>query len=165
MSLTIRDAGPADIDALAAIWHEGWHEAHAAILPAELTRVRTLASFRDRIREALDTVRVADFDGNPAGFIMLKGDELYQMYVSSRARGSGMAAALIADAEARIRTAGFATAWLACAVGNERAARFYEKSGWQRTGVVRYDAAIPSGAYTLEVWRYEKQLFEGGTRG
>jgi ribosomal protein S18 acetylase RimI-like enzyme len=163
VSLTIRDAGPGDIDALAAIWHEGWHDAHAAILPPELTRVRTLDSFRDRIREALHTVRVADSDGIAVGFIMLKGDELYQIYVASRARGSGAAVTLMADAEARIKAAGFVVAWLACAVGNDRAARFYEKSGWQRTGVVRYDAAIPGGAYNLEVWRYERQLSEGGT--
>lgn len=161
MNVSIRDAGPADVDGLAAIWHEGWHDAHAAILPPALTRVRTLESFRDRIRGALHTIRVAGTEAEPSGFVMLKGDELYQMYVSSRARGSGVAAALIADAEARIKAAGFEVAWLACAVGNDRAARFYEKSGWQRTGVVSYDAAIPGGAYALTVWRYERRLSEG----
>jgi hypothetical protein len=30
---------------------------------------------------------------------------------------------LIADAEARLAEAGIATAWLACAIGNDRAAR------------------------------------------
>jgi ribosomal protein S18 acetylase RimI-like enzyme len=40
-----------------------------------------------------------------------------------------VAAALIADAEAMLAEHGVEMAWLACAVGNNRAARFYEKSG------------------------------------
>jgi GNAT superfamily N-acetyltransferase len=44
---------------------------------------------------------------------MLKGDELYQLYVSAPARGSGVAAALVADAEARLAEGGVKTAWLA----------------------------------------------------
>ena len=69
-----------------------------------------------------------------------------------------MAAVLIADAEAHLREAGVDTAWLACAVGNERAARFYEKCGWLRTGTVTEDVVVPGGTFPLEVWRYEKSL-------
>jgi hypothetical protein len=32
------------------------------------------------------------------------------------------------------------TVWLACAIGNDRAARFSEKSGWRRAVIVAYDA-------------------------
>jgi ribosomal protein S18 acetylase RimI-like enzyme len=46
---------------------------------------------------------------------------LYQLFVSPHARGSGVAAALIADAEARLAERGVQTAWLACAIGNDRA--------------------------------------------
>jgi ribosomal protein S18 acetylase RimI-like enzyme len=87
-----------------------------------------------------------------------KGDELYQLFVSAPARGSGVAAALIADAEARLAEAGVETAWLACAIGNERAARFYEKSGWRRVGTMINYAETSDGVFPLEVWRYEKRL-------
>ena len=89
---------------------------------------------------------------------MLKGDELYQLYVSSQARGSGVAVALIFDAECRLRERGVHTAWLACAIGNDRAAKFYEKRGWLRTGTVTEQLEIPGGTFALEVWRYEKSL-------
>jgi ribosomal protein S18 acetylase RimI-like enzyme len=89
---------------------------------------------------------------------MLKGDELYQLYVSAEARGTGVAAALIADAEARLAAHGVRTAWLACAIGNDRAARFYEKSGWRRAGTVVSELDTPAGIFRLDVWRYEKDL-------
>jgi GNAT superfamily N-acetyltransferase len=77
---------------------------------------------------------------------------------SSFDRGSGIAAALIADAEARLSEAGVATAWLACAIGNDRAARFYEKRGWRRVGIMLNQLETPNGIFSLEVWRYEKSL-------
>jgi GNAT superfamily N-acetyltransferase len=96
--------------------------------------------------------------GAPAGFYFLKGAELYQFYVSSDARGSGIAAVLMADAEARLRERDVHTTWLACAIGNHRAARFYEKCGWSRTGTVTDQVEVPGGTFALEVWRYEKSL-------
>jgi hypothetical protein len=62
------------------------------------------------------------------------------------------------DAETRLAKGGFNIAWLACAIGNDRAARFYEKSGWRRVGVVAYQAETSVGTFPLEVWRYEKNL-------
>jgi hypothetical protein len=65
---------------------------------------------------------------------------------------------LIADAEARLAKSGIETAWLACAIGNQRAARFYEKCGWRCVGVVTYEAETSTGTFPIEVWRYEKNL-------
>ena len=154
----VRPAEPAEIDHLAKVWYDGWQDAHARILPAELTRIRTLESLRDRLQAALPDVRVVGPFPTPVGFCMLKGDELYQLYVSAEARGTGAAAALVADAVARLAENGVELAWLACAVGNDRAARFYEKCGWRRAGTVAYQPDAANGAPPLEVWRYEKRL-------
>jgi ribosomal protein S18 acetylase RimI-like enzyme len=152
----VRNARETDLDRLAMIWHQGWHEAHASLVPAELTRLRTLPNFRERLQAALPDLRVA---GEPsAGFCQLKDDELFQLYVSAEARGTGVAAALIADAETRLAERGVEVAWLACAIGNQRAARFYEKAGWARAGVMIDEAETSAGAFPLEVWRYEKRL-------
>ena len=157
-TIDVRDAEPNEVDALAKIWYDGWKDAHAEILPEELKRIRTRESFTARMRAALATVRVAGPPGAPVGFHMLKDDELYQLYVSAHARGSGVAAALIADAEARLADAGFETGWLACAIGNDRAARFYEKSGWRRVGHMINRLETPDGVFDLETWRYEKRV-------
>ena len=153
-----RPADPSETRVLTHLWYDGWQDAHAAILPPALARARTLENFAERMSAALADVRVIGPQGAPLGFAMLKGDELYQFYVASEARGAGVAAALIADAEALMSERGVETAWLACAIGNSRAAKFYQKSGWNlaRTMVNRLDTI--DGPFDLEIWRYEKQL-------
>jgi GNAT superfamily N-acetyltransferase len=159
--MEIRAAEAAELDRLAGMWYDGWRDAHLDIVPATLARARTLESFRDRLQAGLPDVRVAGRPGAPVGFSMLKDDELYQLYVSAESRGAGVAAALIADAERQLRARGIATAWLACAIGNRRAARFYEKSGWHLAGTFVSQLDTPAGIVPLEVWRYEKPLSRG----
>lgn len=154
----VRAATDADVEPLAKLWFDGWHDAHASIVPAALTRLRTLENFRIRLRADLSSVRVLCASADPVGFAMLRGAEVYQFYVAASARGSGAAAALMADAEARLRERGVAVAWLACVVGNVRAARFYEKCGWRRTATMMNDADTAAGPFPVQVWRYEKAL-------
>jgi GNAT superfamily N-acetyltransferase len=119
----VRAVEEREIDYLATLWYDGWQNAHAQIVPAELPRLRSLESFRHRLEAALADTRVIGPLGAPYGFCITKGDELYQIYVSAQTRGSGAAAELIADAETRLANNGVEVAWLACAIGNERAAR------------------------------------------
>jgi ribosomal protein S18 acetylase RimI-like enzyme len=156
--VAVRDAQPDEIDQLARVWFDAWRDAHAKVLPAELTRVRTLESFRHRIREGLSNFRVVGPPGDPVGLCVVRADELYQLFVSASSRGSGVAAALLADGETRLAAQGVETAWLACAIGNDRAARFYEKHGWRRVGTMRNRLDGVSGEQYLETWRYEKPL-------
>jgi GNAT superfamily N-acetyltransferase len=156
--MVVRAAEHGEVDHLAQLWSDGWQDAHAEILPAELKRRRTLESFRERLTAALAETRVIGPAGAPLGFSIVKRDELYQFYVAASARGTGAAAILLDDAESRLANAGAATAWLACAIGNHRAARFYEKHGWVRAGTMTSDLPTPEGVFSLEVWRYEKRL-------
>ena len=153
----VRPADPSEIDFLAGIWYHGWQDAHEGILPPNLAQRRTRDSFRERLRAALPSLRVVGPPAAPVGFCLVRGDELCQLYVSAASRGLGAAAALITDAEFRMREAGIDTAWLACAVGNERAARFYEKRGGHRAGTMMHEPD-DSGGIVFEVWRYEKRL-------
>ena len=158
MNWTVRAAQASDLEELTTIWADGWHFAHAAIVPAALTRLRTRESFRDRLRAELDAVRVVGESRGPIGFAMVRGAELYQFYVAAHARGSGAAAALMQDVEAHMAASGVRHAWLGCAVGNDRAARFYEKCGWRRAATVRVESETSEGPFALDVWKYEKAL-------
>jgi len=128
------------------------------IVPEELARARTPERFKERLQQLLPTTRVVGPSGAPVGLCIVKDDELYQLYVAPEARGSRVAKLLISDAEIQIAANGFETAWLACAIGNDRAAKFYEKCGWQRVGNMMNRLELPSGEYLLETWRYEKSV-------
>ena len=154
----MRSVAASEIDQLARLWHDGWHDAHARFSPAGLVQARTLPRFRERLAVALAETRVTGPVGAPLGLCMLKDDELNQLYVAREARGAGVAAILMADGEARLAARGLKIAWLACAVGNDRAARFYEKSGWYRARTLMSQLETPDGTFALEIWRYEKAL-------
>lgn len=158
--MQVRAAEIEDLEPLARLWRDGWRDAHLGIVPEELARLRTPESFVERMAAALPNVRVVGPVGAPLGFHLLKGDELYQLFVAAEARGQGVAAALMEDAEARLREAGVEVAWLACAIGNTRAARFYEKAGWRLAGIENVPAETSAGLFPLDVWRYEKRLRE-----
>ncbi|MDB5483550.1 MAG: acetyltransferase, family [Caulobacteraceae bacterium] len=156
--MNVRAAEGADVEPLGRLWWAGWHDAHAEILPPELTRLRTVENFTERLRAALSAVRTIGPPGDPIGFHYVKGEELYQFYLAAEVRGSGVAGALIADAEARMSARGVETAWLACAIGNLRGARFYEKSGWRLAATASVLTETSAGPYPLDIWRYEKRL-------
>ena len=145
-------------DQISAIWDAGWHDGHAGIVPARLCELRTARSFLDRSIANLPNTRIAYVGTEVLGFSMVKDDELYQLYVSQKARGVGIAKALIEDVEQTIRLAGHKTAWLACAIGNTRAERFYQKSGWTNTGSQVLDLETSEGTFPLESSRFEKVL-------
>lgn len=156
--IELRDATVDDLDALAALWRDAWIDGHAAHVPAELLEQRTFESFRIRLERLLPDTRIAESGGRIAGFCSLKGDELNQIMVARDARGGGVAAVLMADAEQRHRDRGHGTIWLACAVGNDRAAAFYRKSGWRLTRTERLPVETLGEPFPLDIWRFEKTL-------
>ncbi len=157
----IRPARPGDMDPLARLWLEGWTEAHAAHVPPELTAKRPLESFRSRLDGFGDLLRTAGPEGAPLGLCAIKDDELDQIFVSSEARGTGLAGALLADGEARLAANGVTRAHLLCVIENTRAARFYEKHGWENTGPSLEAVFTDDGPFEFTVLRFEKTLHRG----
>jgi len=130
----IRRATPADLPALADLWHQGWHEAHAAHVPAELTNQRSRDSFFIRLQGLPNTFTLGPAAA-PLGMCILRKTEIYQFYVSPTARGTGTAQTLMAYGEAAIRNAGHDIANLDVIPQNHRAIAFYRKVGWVKQGI------------------------------
>ena len=158
MPITVRRPARLELPEIVRLWHDGWMDAHAAITPPALTRLRTPDDFARRADRHFDAMRVTGAEGSPDGMCIIDGDELDQLYVAPQARGTGAAAALVADAEARLRDNGIATARILCAIGNDRAARFYEKMGWRHSGTIIAELETDNGPYLLETWLYRKEL-------
>jgi ribosomal protein S18 acetylase RimI-like enzyme len=156
--MEVRVARDDDLVALTRVWFEGWHDAHDAIVPQTLIALRTPESFLNRLRAELHAVRVIVDTDTPVGFAMLRGAEVYQFYVARSARGTGVALVLMRDTEDHMAAEAIPSAWLACAVGNTRAARFYEKCGWTSTATVVIESETSEGLFPIHAWRYEKRL-------
>jgi len=154
----IRKAEAGEIDALARLWHAAWLDGHGTIAPAPVVQARTTESFAQRLAAAIGDVFAAGPVDAPTGLFVLRGDELYQFFVARSARGSGFAASLMGAAEAELARRGVAAAWLHCAVGNDRAARFYEKCGWRKTGQQMNRIETSEGAFEVPQWRFEKRV-------
>jgi len=156
---TIRPAADADMAAVADLWHEGWHDGHAGHVPGGLTDLRTLEAFHERtpLRVADTTVAVSDA-GDLLGFVMVAGDEVEQVFVGPAARGTGVAAVLLTEAERQVAAAGHASAWLAVVAGNTRARRFYEKRGWVDEGDLPYEVTAGGQTWTSPCRRYAKAV-------
>jgi GNAT superfamily N-acetyltransferase len=153
----LRPATPADVPVIAEIWYHGFRDGHLGNVPDELVAVRTAESFGPRTAHRIEDAVVAVVDDEVAGFIMVVAEEVEQVYVSAPHRGTGVAAALLAEAERLVKANGHEEAWLAVAPGNARARRFYERNGWVDDGVFEYPAKTESGLISVPCHRYVKR--------
>jgi GNAT superfamily N-acetyltransferase len=137
----LRPATAVDAEAVAELFHRGWHDAHPGRVPDGLTERRTIEAFRDRVTQRIaetDETTVAEVDGTVAGFIMVSDDEAEQVYVDRPYRGTKVAALLLTEAERQIAARGHDVAFLVVVRGNDRAQAFYARQGWTDEGDVDY---------------------------
>jgi GNAT superfamily N-acetyltransferase len=156
--IELRPATPDDAPLIARIWYDGWRDGHLGHVADELVAVRTRESFDQRSADRVGDTVVTTVDGAVAGFIMVVGDEVEQVYVAAEHRGTGLAAGLLHEAERLVAANGHDRAWLAVAPGNARARRFYERSGWTDEGLFDYPAATADGPMPVPCHRYVKDV-------
>lgn len=154
----VRGGSVGDVARVAQIWYDGWQEAHRGRVPDDLITVRTRESFDERAADRIPDTSIAELNGAVAGFIMINDDEVEQVYVAAEGRGTGMADALLAEAERRVAAIGHTQAWLAVVAGNARARRFYERNGWRDEGLFDHDAPGPDGPIPVPAHRYVKDV-------
>lgn len=156
-----RRADDGDIDAIASIWREGWIAGHSGHVPAALEDARLSGSWTESATSRLGSTWVCcDAAGEVLGFVTVVGNEIEQVYVATRARGSGVAVALLRHGEEVVRSGGADRAWLAVVAGNDRARHFYEREGWSDVGTIDYTATTTAGPVIVAAHRYERALPE-----
>jgi ribosomal protein S18 acetylase RimI-like enzyme len=155
--VTLRPARAEDARTVADIWHGAWRDAHVGHVPPALLDHRRLADFQERVPPRLPETTVAATSAGVVGFVVVREDEVEQIFVAGAARGQGVADALLEHAE-RVIAARFPVAWLAVVEGNARARRFYERNGWRDTRGFDYAAETRDGTLPVPCRRYEKPV-------
>jgi ribosomal protein S18 acetylase RimI-like enzyme len=154
----LRRARAEDAKSIAAIWLAGWRESHLGHVPEALVAARTPASFSSRAAQRIDDTTVACVGDAIAGFVMMAGDEVEQVYVDSAYRGTDIASLLLDEAQRLVAAAGHPRAWLAVIASNARARRFYERRGWTDEGAFNYPAKTEGGPVLLPCHRYVREV-------
>lgn len=149
------------------MWHRGWHDGHTGHVPDQLLPYRSVAIFRALAAARVDVTTVAAVSGLPrrplTGFVVVKGDEVEQLFVDAPWRGRGVAVRLMEHAE-RAVAAQYPAAWLAVVAGNARARRFYERLGWHDDGPIETVAETTDGPMSIPTLRYVKLLTGGAIK-
>jgi ribosomal protein S18 acetylase RimI-like enzyme len=160
-SPVLRPATSDDVEAVTAIFHQGWHDVHPGRVPDGLTERRTPEAFHDRVSQRIaetDETTVADVDGTVAGFVMVSGDEAEQVYVDRRFRGTTVATLLLTEAERQIAAAGHDVAFLVVVRGNDRAQAFYARQGWVDEGDFDYPVTALGEHYISPCRKFTKRV-------
>jgi ribosomal protein S18 acetylase RimI-like enzyme len=157
---TVRAAGPEDVPALAAVAAATFELACPPSMSRErvdafVAEVLSPSRFAGYIDDPARHLLLAESDGSTLGYAMLvTGEpadadvraairlrptaELSKIYVLPQAHGTGAAALLMAAALESARGAGAVGVWLGVNQQNERAQRFYRKSGFEQVGTKRF---------------------------
>jgi GNAT superfamily N-acetyltransferase len=157
----LRPATADDVEAIAAVFHRGWHDAHPGLVPAGLTERRTPEAFLERVAARVaetDETTVAEVGGRVVGFVMVHDDEAEQVYVDRAFRGTGLAAVLLTEAERQIGAAGHELAFLVAVRGNDRAQAFYARQGWTDEGDVDYPVTALGEHFVSPCRKYTKRV-------
>jgi GNAT superfamily N-acetyltransferase len=163
--MQVRIARGTDATAVERIRVDAWRVAYRKLLPPDELDAMAVDPTRWLVRFETPptgwTGLVAERDGQVIGFAVVgpsrdesEVGELYAIYVAPAAWSTGAGRALIEGAERQLATEyDVATLWVL--KGNDRACRFYERSGWSPDGATKTEErwGVPSPEL-----RYRKQL-------
>lgn len=171
MPLTIREARPADADALAELHVRAWRSAYRGQLSDAyldgLVAEDRAEQWRATLADPRETWRtwLAEDDGSVVGWATTgptedadadeRTAEVYAIYLDPERVGTGAGRMLFEHALDDLRERRFAAVTLWVLETNQRARRFYEIAGWKPDGAVtseRVDCEMrPTVRYRLEL--------------
>jgi len=159
MTITYRDAAPADAAALDRLFDTSFCDTFAHLYqPEDLNAFLSsfgIADWEAELRDPAFAFRIGEADGEPVGYLKLgphtlpfeterPAMTLDQLYILKRHHGAGIAHALMDWALDEARRRGAAEMYLTVFIDNHRARRFYDRYGFEAVG--RYDFMVGSQA-------------------
>ena len=153
----LRPLTPADVDAIVSLQEAGGVAGLGHVFPQDthpFPRERIAERWREEIDDPGTEALAVEVEGVLRGFVALRENELLHFGTAVDSWGSGLAEDAHDLAVGRLAGNGVPTARLWVFTENERAARFYERLGWQRTGETKPTTFPPNPtlvAYRLDL--------------
>lgn len=179
MNVVVRPADPRDAADIAEIHADGWRTGYIGLLPQfyldSLQAKDVLPRWESKLATTGDWTRhlVAEQAGKVVGFVGYGAcvdpdvpalptpegtpcggwGEIWDMYVSEAARGTGVGSALIDAAVDALRHWGYSEVVVWCLHGNVRAEKFYTAKGFIPDQLVRTSEPSPGVTMRDDRWR------------
>jgi hypothetical protein len=148
----IRRARASDVVEVATLYHSVWHETQASFMPRAEIAHRSLEFFIHRMTALFGATLVTEKSGTIVAFSPWRGN----LWASCSSQSD--APTLLTAAEIEMAKEGTVEAELHCVVGNERARRFYERTGWAPQGKIMEWVAGEHTQIEVPFWRMKKVL-------
>jgi ribosomal protein S18 acetylase RimI-like enzyme len=159
---TVREATQADLDRVSDVKVRSWADTYAglvepAVLRPFLDRDAQLAELREKVTHSGTLLLVAENGpGVVAGFALTylhdePGPWLESLHVLRELRRAGIGTLLVRATAARVMTRGYTSLRLGVIVGNDAAARFYQRLGGTMIGIEPVSWA-PGAAHEVYGW-------------
>jgi GNAT superfamily N-acetyltransferase len=140
--MTVRPYRESDLERIGWVHSRSRQAAYAGLVPddalGQVTPEAQTEVWRERMSFGTSTAFVAEHDGVVVGFVSLlgteAGTELNAIHLAPEVVGTGLGSALMQAATEHARTRGDGSLHLFVLEGNERARRFYERTGWRLAG-------------------------------
>jgi L-amino acid N-acyltransferase YncA len=147
---TLRDARPADLDAVVRVFLGCFRVTYAARLPSRVVASMSDEAARSLWSRTLTTpgreVVVAQVDDEVCGVVgfAANGEDgwVLSLYVAPDAQEHGLGSTLLGHAADRLLEAGCHRAYLWVFAENEPSVRFYGRHGWTPDGATRVEEAF-----------------------
>jgi diamine N-acetyltransferase len=161
-----RDAVAADADVLAAFARDTWVETFGHLYPPHDLRAYLTAKYgadiqRREIADSETRYRLAFDDAGLVGYCMMGrldmpvddpgALELHRLYLHKRAKGAGVADALMRETIAWAKAKGASALYLSVWENNERAQKFYRRFGFEDYS--EWDFMVGSIADRDYIWK------------
>lgn len=151
--VTIRDARPGDLAAIAGVFIACWRTSYAGWLPDQLTEMYDQEGAETLWRRVLEEPRAGsstfvavDADRAILGVVRAGRDpdepsvgHIYSLYVDPAVQGRGVGSRLLLVANEWLRAEGLEEATLWVFAANGSALRFYARLGWEADGGERIE--------------------------
>jgi GNAT superfamily N-acetyltransferase len=130
-NLSIESPQSSDIEIVADLVNQIWHETYDAHLPPDICAERVPAVFADIFKSRMNTSSIARLGTSIIGYADTVSNVIDNLWVDERYRRRGIGSKLLQAQLEKLKAKGLQSAQAGCETFNKSAIGFFENHDWQ----------------------------------